>query len=286
MSAPPSIDGSPDLQAFREGMKSLGYVEGAEFVIEPRFANADRGSLQRLTKELLDARVDMIVTVGTPTTAEAKLATSSIPIVMTGAESPIEHGLIASFAHPGANVTGLTQQPNGGFWKKGLELLKEASPGIRRVGILGADHPHSISSVDGMSVKTYGLQVQNLDELKSAFNDIRSDNIDAMFIFPAFVVTKYVAEISDFLEVEHLPAISQDKPMMEHGALLYYNTDFLALRRRAALYVDKIMNGAKPDELPVEQPSKFEFIVNMKRARALGLALPTSIMAFADQIIE
>ncbi len=290
---PPPADPAtyPNQEAFRDGLRELGYVEGRDYVIEARFADTDLARLPRLVQELMDARADIIVTVGTPSTVAAKSATSTIPIVMTGAGNPIAHGLIASFSHPGGNVTGLTHQTSAEFWQKGLQLLKDAVPGIKRVAILERDPSETrelSSNPAGLVLSPYELRdVRNLDDLHAILSKIRSDRADELFIFPEFVIIKYREEINDFLTSSHLPTMTQYKLLIENGgALLYYYTDFLALRRRAAAYVDKIIKGVKPADLPVEQPSKFEFIVNLKTARAFGLTVPQSVIAFADEVIE
>jgi putative ABC transport system substrate-binding protein len=287
---PPNASGKFNLQRFLEGMRDLGYVEKRDFVIEARFGDTDRDRLPDLAKELVNAGVDMIVTVGTPTTVAAKQATSTIPIIMTGAENPIGYGLIASYAHPGSNVTGLTHNPGAAFSAKGLQLLRQTVPGINRLAVLkGSEHLFDVSDAVGLAVSIYPLTgVRNLDDLRAIFSKILEDRADALFLSPDFVIGKYPDEISDFIISNRIPAMSQHSALIVAGrsALLYYYTDFGALRRRAAAFVDKIIKGAMPAELPVEEPSKFEFVVNLKTARALGLTIPQSIIAFADRVIE
>jgi putative tryptophan/tyrosine transport system substrate-binding protein len=282
----PTDPAAGNLPPFLNGMDELGHTENRDFVITARYADADFARVPRLAQELIDSGVDLIVTVGTPTTVAAKKATTAIPIVMTGTESPIEHGLIASFPHPGGNVTGLTHQPDPLFWQKGLQLLKQAVPGMSRVGVF-ATAPPLTSDVAGVTTFGYRFdQVRSVADLDPIFAKAHEDQIDGAFIFPDFVIGKYGNEISQFITSNHLPAMTQNKNLLERGALLYYYTDFAALRRRAASYVDKIMKGAKPADLPVEQPSRFEFIINLRTARNLGLTMPPSLTGFADGLIE
>lgn len=296
LSPPPgSPDGSPSLQAFRTGLSELNYVEARDYVIEARFADTDFGLLPRLAQELVDARIDIIVTVGTPTTVAAKQVTLTIPIIMTGGENPVGRGLIASFNRPGGNVTGLTHSPDPQFMEKGLQLLKDTAPNITRVAVLTAISPSNVApQVELSAGKSLGIALlrYNLAEIKTAehlnalFRRIVEDQCDAAFVFPEFAVVKYNDEIGEFLTKERLPAMVQNPNLIDRGALLYYYTDFLALRRRAAAFVDKVIKGTIPGDLPVEQPSRFEFIVNLKTAQALGLTVPPAILAFANRVIE
>jgi len=291
---PPPTDpkASLALPRFRDGMSELGYVDGRDYVIEPRFADTDFGRLPQLARELVEAPVDIIVTVGTPTTVAAKKATSTIPIIMTGSEYTVARGLIASFNRPGGNVSGLTHNPGFDFNEKCLQLLKDAIPRIRRVAVLFTpDVPEtpfrSAADALGLTILPYDLRgIRNTDDLNALFSKIREDQIDATFMFPVFTVFKYRNQIGEFLIRNRLPAMVQTKDLIELGALLYYYTDMLALRRRAAAFVDKVIKGANPGDLPVEQPTRFEFIVNLQTARALDLTVPPAILAFADQVIE
>jgi putative ABC transport system substrate-binding protein len=292
---PPPSDpkGSLSQQRFRQGMSELGYVDGRDYVIDARFADTDFARLPQLARELVEAPVDIIVTVGTPTSVAAKKATLTIPIIMTGSANPIGRGLIASFNRPGGNVTGLTHSPGPDFIEKGLQFLKEAAPNTTRVAVFIAISP-GVPPVElsagkhlGIALLRYDLaEIRNAEDLDALFRRISEDHCDAAFVYPEFAVTKYIDEFGEFLTKARLPAITQHKWLIERGALLYYYTDAWALKRRAAAFVDKIIKGAKPSDLPVEQPSKFEFIVNLKTARSLGLTVPPAILAFADQVIE
>ena len=294
---PTATTPSQNLEAFKQALNRLGYAEGRNYVLDAQFADTDQSRLPALAKELVDRGVDVIVTVGTPTVLAAKRATAKIPIVMTGSNDPVEKGLVASLAHPGGNVTGFTHTPGPEFAGKGLQLLKDAAPNISRVAILAdsegnlwEQRPQGLSSAAKDLEVT--LLVHDFNGVKSEteFNSILSKGVeeraDALFVYPTFVNNKYEKAIIDFALANRLPSMCQNISFVERGALLYYYTDWLELRRRAAGYVDKIFKGAKPGELPVEQPSRFEFIVNLKTAHALGLTIPLSLLDFADKVIE
>ena len=217
---------------------------------------------------------------------------------MAGSSRPVENGLVASFAHPGGNVTGLTHNPASGLDGKELQLLKEAAPNIARVALLFefAGSPVQEQWLDGL--RSYGTSmkltllphdvrgVESSAEYDLILSKIIEERADAIFVHPEFVNIKYHQELIDFVLANKLPSICQDVRFVEQAGLLSYYTDWLDLRRRAAFYVDKIFKGAKPSDLAVEQPSRFELIVNMKTAHALGLTLPHSILVRADRIIE
>lgn len=299
LNPPPSAANAPgNLEPFLAGMRALGYVQNRDFIVEARYADADFSRVPRLAQELVDAGVDIIVTVGTPTTVAAKRATATLPIVMTGGERPVERGLIASFARPGGNVTGLTHKPGPEFAPKAVQLLAEIVPRATRFCIAGAIS-NAVRGLPfhqewvGVTVKpgatllfqNFG-QINTDKDLDANLGRMVEDGCEALFLYPEFVFIKYLDSIREFIKARRLPVMVQQKNLIDDGALLYYYTDFLELRRRAATYVDKIIRGARPGELPVEQPSKFEFIVNLNTARELGLTIPQSIIAFADQVIE
>ena len=296
---PPPLPGKPssNLGTFRKALSELGYVENRNYVIEGRFADADWDRLPRLAKELVDGGVDIIVTIGTPPVAAAKNATSAIPIVMAGSADPVEHGLVASLAHPGGNVTGVTHSPGPQFAGKGLQLFKEVAPNISRVAVLwDSGGLHEGLSLEAQRVVARDMQiallpydvkgVKSADEFGSILSAISEQRADALFAFPNFVNGKYGQTILDFVTAHRLPSMFQDDWFAEKGGLLSYYTDWLSLRRRAATYVDKILKGVRPADLPVEEPSKFRLIINRKTATALGLTIPPSILARADEVIE
>jgi ABC-type uncharacterized transport system substrate-binding protein len=285
------------LPIFRKALSELGYVEGRNYVIESRFADTDYDRLPRLAKELVDSGVDIIVTIGTPAVAPAKNATSTIPIVMAGSADPVELGLVASLAHPGGNVTGVTHNPGPEFAGKCLELLKEVAPNISRVAVLWdsralvegrwLDVQRAVARDMQIALLPHDLKgVRSAEEFGSILSAISEERADALFAYTDFVNDKYKQALLDFVTAQRLPSMFQDDYYVKDGGLLYYYTDWDSLRRRAAIYVNKILKGTKPADLPVEQPTKFELWVNLKTAKALGLTIPQSILARADKVIE
>jgi len=297
---PPVPDKPGDLAAFRQGLDGLGYQEGRDYVIEGQFADTDASRLPALAKELVERRVDVIVTIGTPAVRAAKEATTTIPIIMAGGNDPVGNGLIASLARPGGNVTGVAHNPGPEITGKGLQLLKEAAPHISRVAVLAAGvgpESYHFPSLNVLRVVAGELNVtllvHDVTKVRSAgdFNAILSaimeERADAVFVFPDFQNRKYKDTLFDFLSTKHrVPSMFQHVDLVEEGGLLGYYTDFFELRRKSASYVDKIFKGASAANLPVEEPSRFVFIVNLRTAKMLGLMLPQAILIFADKIIE
>ena len=296
---PPPVAGKPSwsLEIFRKALGELGYVENRNYVIEGRFADTDWDRLPKLAKELVDRGVDIIVTIGTPPVEAAKNATSTIPIVMAGSADPVEHRLVDSLARPGGNVTGVTHSPGPQFAGKGLQLLKEVAPNISRVAVLwDSGGLHEGLSLDAQRAVARDAQiallahdvkgVKTADEFGSILSEISEERADALFVFPNFVNGEYEQAILDFVAAHRLPSMSQDDSFVKKGGLLSYYTDWSSLRRRAATYVDKILKGARPADLPVEEPSKFQLIINRKTATALGLTIPPSILSRADDVID
>jgi len=279
---------------FREALKELGYIEGRNLVIEGRFADTKMDQLPALAQDLVRLRVDVIVTIGTPTVQAAKDATAMIPIVMAGSADPVEHKLVTSLARPGGNVTGVTHSPGPEISAKGLELLKEAVPTVSRVAILwDSSLLHEALSLDAQraaarlnGVTLLPMDVKTLDALTSALATIAREHANALFVFPNFINGKHQRLILDFAATNRLPTVFQDAGYVEAGGLLSYYSNWAVLRRRAAVYVDKILKGARPADLPVEQPTKFELVINLKTAKALGLTIPQSLLLRADQVIE
>jgi putative ABC transport system substrate-binding protein len=273
---PPPETGRPyaNLDTFRNALSELGYVEHQNYVIESRFAETDWDRLPRLAKELVDRGVDVIVTIGTPPVAAAKAATTTIPIVMAGSADPVEGGLIASLARPGGNVTGVTHSPGPEFAGKCLQLLKEAASSIAHIAVLwDSGALHEGISLDAQQIVAHNLQltllpidvkgVKNAEDFGSVLSTIDKERADALFIFPNFVNGKYAQAIVDFATARRLPSMFQEDWIVKKGGLLSYYTDWNSLRRRAATYVDKILKGANPADLPVEQPSKFKLVINL-----------------------
>jgi putative tryptophan/tyrosine transport system substrate-binding protein len=297
LSSPPPADRpSRNLEAFQRGLGELSYEKGRNYVIDARFADTDRSRLSALAKELTDRSVDVIVTIGTPTVRAAKEATATIPIIMAGSQNPVENGFISSLAHPGGNVTGLTHNPGPDFAGKSLQLLKETAPHISRVAILVALDGGFSSSVEVQRAIAGELNVtllvhdisdaKSIDDFGAILSKIMEEDADALFVFPEFVVAKYKDALINFASTNKLPSMFQETRYVEEGGLLSYYTDFLELRRRAASYVDKIFKGVKPANLPVEQPSRFELVVNLKTAKVLGLTIPPSVLALAEKVLD
>ena len=285
------------LTAFAERLRELGYVAGRNVVIEPRFADTYWDRLPGLAQELVRQGVDVIVTIGTATVMYAKKATTTIPIVMAGAGEPLELGLVSSLSHPGGNVTGVAHNPGPEFAGKSLELLKDASPRISRVAVLWDSAAlHENPSLEGQRAAARTLDLSLLiHDIADAHTDtefarvlaaVKAQAAEAMFVYPNFIAAKHRKAILAFLSANRLPSMFQDASFVEQGALFSHYANWVNLRRRAAEYVDKILKGTKPGDLPIEQPAKFELVVNLKTARALGLTISPSLLLRADRVIE
>ena len=281
-------------QAFRDAMRQLGYLEGQNIVIEGRFAERKLERLPDLAAELVRLKVDVIVTITTPAAQAAKNATATIPVVMAGSSNPVELGLVASLARPGGNVTGVTNNPGSGFSGKWLQLLKEAAPTIRRVARI---HNLSIApevlgwaemqdAVRTLSLTLLSKDVRTAEDFDGAFAAIARERADALIVVPNSLNVTHTKRIVDFATKNRLPTMFGDGNAVKAGGFMSYWTNWADLRRRAAIYVDKILKGAKPAELPVEEPTKFELVINLRTAKALGLTIPPSILIRADEVIQ
>jgi len=280
-------------KAFRDQLRELGYVEGQNVIFETRWGDEQVGRLRGLAAELIDAKVDILVTAASEAALAAKQATSSIPIVTATGVDPVELGLAASLARPGGNVTGVISVSNELYGKR-LELLKQLIPRASRVAILRDPENRtsalSLRDAEG-AAKFLGVVVQRFSargprDLDAAFLAIKRARADAVLLGEN---TAFIAErrrIADLALMHRLPMMVPAKEYAEAGALLSYGTDYSDLFRRAATYVDKILKGAKPGDLPIEQPTKFELVVNLKTAKALGLTIPRSLLLRADEVIE
>ncbi len=285
-----------NLDAFREGLRERGYVEGQNIVIE--FRSAD-GNIQRfpgLAAELVRLKVDLILTPNTPAGLAAQQATTTIPVVVPVMGDPVGDGLVASLARPGGNITGLTfLGPE--LVPKRIELLKEALPSISRVVVLWHPGANSERATKDMlreteaAARAVGVQlrfadVRGADEFDRAFSTITTEPADALLVFPSPMLFIERRRIVDLAAKYRLPSMFVAREYVELGGLISYGANIDDLFRRSATFVDKILKGAKPADLPVEQPTKFELVVNLKTAKALGLAIPQSILARADEVIE
>src|SRR5215475_3915367 len=281
------------VEAFRQGLRERGYVEGQNIVIEYRFAEGMADRFPNLAAELVQLKVDVMVVTGTPATQAAKNATKTIPIVMKNVTDPVGTGLVASLAHPGGNVTGLSNlyEDLGG---KQLELLKEAFPKISHVAVLwdqvNAANALWLGELKGASsalrITLQPLEVHVPDDLEPAFAAIKREGAGAFSVLANSLVGTYGARIIDFAAKSRLPAMYPESRFTNAGGLMSYGTNFPDLYRRAATYVDKILKGAKPADLPVEQPTKFELVINLKTAKQIGLTIPPNVLAQADRIIK
>jgi putative ABC transport system substrate-binding protein len=253
--------------------------------------------LPDLAAELVRLNVDVLVTITTPAVLAAKNATTTIPIVMAAAAHPVEQGLIASLARPGGNVTGLTHTHGPEFNGKGLELLKEAAPTLSRVAVLfntsgGLQAPLRLdldalqAAARALGITLVPLDVQTLEEFTGAFATILRKGADGLFVFSIDPLITHAKLIADFAITHRLPTMFHRKDSVQAGGLMSYYTDGSALRRRAAVFVDKILKGKKPADLPVERPMKFELVVNLKTAKALGLTMPPALLALVDEVIQ
>jgi len=282
---------SPLLDAFRQGLRELGYVEGQNIAVEYRFAEANPEPLPNLAGELVRLKVDVILTVNTAASQAAKNATKTIPIVFTYVADPA--GLVASLSRPGGNITGLTTLAAELSGKR-LELIKETLPGISRVAYLwNSANPTAtrvFKETEGASpqfgIQLEPLKVQGPDEFQNAFKVATRKGAGVLFVWEDAVLLPHRTRILDLAAKHRIPAASQYREFAEAGGLLSYGPNLPDQFRRAAYYVDKILKGAKPADLPVEQPKKFELIINLKAAKQIGLTIPPNVLARADKVIK
>ena len=283
-----------NLGAFRQGLAELGYVEGQTFVLEYRSAEGRPERFSDLATELVQLKVDVIVTRGTPATLAAKHATQTIPIVMASSGEPALEGIVASLARPGGNVTGLyiTAPPELGG--KRLQLLKEAVPALSRVGILwnpgDLQAPLIVKDTErvarAMGVKLTRLELQRSESFEQLFETALFGQIDALITVEDYFTFTYRTRILDFAAMSRFPAIYGLREFVDAGGLMSYGTDRRDLYRRCATYVHRILSGANPALLPVEPPIKFELAINLKTARALGLTIPPALLQRADYTVQ
>src|SRR5882757_543348 len=287
------LDDTPMWQAFRQALRELGYIEGQNIAYEYRYGEGAADRLAAVAAELVRRPVDVIATYGTPPTQAAKEATATIPIVMVGVGDPVRAGLVASLGRPGGNITGNTVlSPDLGA--KRLQILRETIPGVRRVVFLAnpnnASHPATLAELkiaaaaDGMAV--VGVQVGSVAEFDDAFAAIPRDRPDAMLVSNDPFHQLHIGRSIDFMTANRLPGMFQAKENATAGGFMAYGASLPDLFRRAAGYVHRILQGAKPADLPVELPAKFDLAINLKTARSLGLDPPLLLIARADEVIE
>ena len=292
-----SITGDPRTrEAFREGLRELGWVEGQNLVIEYRFAEGRSDRLPDLAAELVRLNVDVIATGPTPPVLAAKKATGKIPIVGMSFTDPVGLGLVASLARPGGNVTGVSYGVGTETFGKGLALLKETVPKVRRVAFLSnpANNPAQplvVTSVKSaaraLGIELRLLEVRGPAEFDDAFAAMARDGVEALLVQtdPAYLLPGAAPRLADLAVKGRLPSMHAQRAAVEAGGLMSYGPSIVALWRRGAVFVDKILKGAKPADLPIEQPTKFELIINLKTAKALGLTIPPAVLARADEVI-
>jgi len=281
------------LKAFLVGLHELGYVEGQKLAIEYRYADGVSKRFPNLAAELVRLKVDVIVTTAGPPTRAAKEATKTIPIVFTQVSDPVAEGLVSSLARPEGNITGLSQIGPELAGKR-LELLKEAFPKISRVAVLRtssspsavAHFEETLAAAKAMGVQLQSLEVRNSDNFEDAIRAATSERASALIVFQSALINTHRTRIVELAVKSRLPTMFAERTHVESGGLMSYAPNFFDLHRRAATYVDKILKGAKPADLPVEQPTKFEFIVNLKTARQIGLTIPPNVLARADKVIR
>jgi putative ABC transport system substrate-binding protein len=280
-------------EPFRQGLRELGYVEGKNIVIEYRYAEGKLDRLPALAAELVRLKVDVIVTSGPIPTRSIKEATITIPIVMAFDSDPVGNGFVASLARPGGNITGLSilaPEISG----KRLELLKEVVPKLSRVAVLGnSSAPGNAQSLreTELAAGALGVQMQYLDvlgpkDIETAFRAASKARVNAVLVLPSPVLLLQRTQVVELVVKNRLPAIYSQREFLEAGGLMTYGTNFADLWRRAATYVDKILKGRTPADLPVEQPMKFGFVINLKAAKQIGLTIPPNVLVRADKVIK
>ena len=289
---PPRPSISARVEAFRQRLRELGYVEGKNIVIEYRYAEGKLERLPDLAAELVRLKVDVIVTAG-PAVLAAKKASATIPIVFATAADPVGTGLVSSLARPGGNITGLSIMAPDLDGKR-LELLKEAFPKVARVAFLwesgGTRGNLALTEMEAaakaLGLKLQSLEVRSLDDFESAFARAKRERAQALITTPGRLINTQQRQVLDFAAKNRLPAMYPTSEFVEAGGLMSYAPNYTDLLRRAADFVDKILKGTKPADIPVEQPTKFEFIVNLKTAKQIGVTIPPNVLARADRVLK
>jgi putative tryptophan/tyrosine transport system substrate-binding protein len=281
------------LKAFQQGLRELGYVEGENIVIEYRFGEGKSERYPYLATELVQLKVDVIVTSSTPAIESVKNATSTIPIVMAASAEPVGSGLIASLDRPGGNITGSTMLSPELSGKR-LELLKETVPRLSRVAVLW--NPRNISSVAswresqlaavGLKIRVQSIEVRSPSDFHNLSEALSKARFQALNVVRDPLISAHLTRVVEFAAKSRLPTIYEAEEFVNAGGLMSYGTSHPDLYRRAASYVDKILKGAKPADLPVEQPMKFELVINLKTAKQIGLTIPQSVLYRADKVIK
>lgn len=284
---------APNLQAFREGLREFGWVEGRDYVVTPRFADGRADRLAALAAELVRERVDVILVGSNPGAAAAKAATETIPIVMVTTADPVAGKLVASLAQPGGNLTGVTALGQA-LDAKRLELLKETLPGVTRVAVLAnpaspytapfLNEREALARAVGVQLTVH--EVGDPARLSHAFAAMTNDRNGALMVLTDLSFINQRTSIVDIAARSRLPAMYGEREFVHAGGLMFYGASLTGMYHRSAYYVDRILKGTKPTELPIEQPTKFELVINIKTARALQLEIPRSILVRADELLQ
>jgi putative tryptophan/tyrosine transport system substrate-binding protein len=284
--------GTPSLDAFRQGLRELGWVEGQNVSIEYRWADGNLERLPALASDLLKTPFDVILVAGGPAVRAARQATRTVPIVSAIMSDPVAAGFVASLARPGGNITGSAVQFDA-LATKQLQILKEMVPKTARVAILfdRATVNEVLVKAIEPAARTLGLkgrvfEIRDVPDIESAFRTARAERLDAVYVSPSPTFSRHKGRLAELAVKHRLPTIYEDKSYVEVGGLMSYGPSFIGLFRRAASYVDRIFKGAKPGDLPIEQPTKFELVINLKTAKALGLTIPQAVLGRADQVID
>jgi putative tryptophan/tyrosine transport system substrate-binding protein len=289
-----SSSSSLNLEAFRQGLRDFGYIEGKNIQIESRYAEGKLDRLPSLVAELVQPKVDVLISGTLVAIRAAKQATNTIPIVMVLSVDPVATGLVDSLARPGGNITGLTNLARDLSGKR-LELFKEVVPGISHIGMLrDADDPSAAlgfkeyeTVARALKVQLQSLEVRGPNpDLEGVFQAAAKRRASALIAIRGFLFNRYPKQIADLAIKNRLPLMFERNEYVEAGGLMSYATKDVDQWRRAATYVDKILKGAKPADLPVEQPTKFEFVINLKTAKQIGLTIPPNVLARADRVIR
>ena len=291
--SPGVLSDSYSREAFQQGLRGLGYVAGKNILIEYRYSEGKFERLPELAEELVRLKVDVFVTIGTPPSQAAKAATTTIPIVMALISDPVGAGLVASLARPGGNVTGLSTVSSDLSGKR-LELLKETLPKVSRVAVLyDPNDPAMIAEIKEtevaarpLGVQLQPIEVRRLDEFEAALKAATRAKAGSALVLPTALFNTHRKRIAELAAKNRLPTMWATNQLMDAGGLMSYGPDYGDLYRRAATYVDKILKGAKPADLPVEQPMKFELVINLKTAKQIGLSIPPNVLARADRVIK
>jgi putative ABC transport system substrate-binding protein len=289
-----STDFTRGPEAFRQGLRDLGWVVDQNIVIEGRSAAGRYHRLPELATELVRLKVDVIVAMGNAASTAAKNATGTIPIIGVSMGDPVAQGLVASLARPGGNITGLTNSAGSGSYQKGLELLKEAAPKVRRVAVLSNPANPGMSNTlqelhetgRSLGVELQPLQARGPDQFDAAYGAMAQARAGALLLVTEAMFAGYRARLVDLAARHKLPTMYGERQYVEAGGFMSYGTSLNAMVRRSAFYVDKVLKGAKPADLPVEQPATFELMINLKTAKALGLTIPPAVLARADEVIQ